>query len=427
MRNVFFTLILNLFLFGQKPPVYIDGVAAIVEDKIVLKSDLNQMTNMVAIQKGINPNLNYEAFLGLQSSVLESMIDQKILLKLAEEDTTIEVKDKDVNNALDQQLENLILQSGGKKQAEKMLGQTLKSFESEFWFEMKDKMVSEMFQQKVLSNIKTNKKDVLSFYSTYKDSLPFFPLEVKMRHILIKPKPSDSVKKKIVYFLSNIKNKIETEDNDFSFYAKEHSMDPGSKNRGGNLGWYGRGELVKNFETTAFTVPLNFISDPFETEMGYHILETLDKKGDKVKVRHILIIPQISKKDEEKAYKFAMSIKDSCKTLIDFKKLSKKYSDDYQTSGVGGDLGWINPKTYPIKELGKIINSIQKNECSIPINTSFGFHLLWLENIKKGGKPTLKEHWSKIEKMALNNKKMNWYNGWIKKEKEKFFIKINTY
>ena len=248
MRFFLFILVVFLFVFGQqKTPVYIDGGAAIVEDKIVLKSDLNQMSNMVAIQKGINPKLNYESFLKLQSSVLETMIDQKILLKLAEEDTTIEVKDKDVNTALEQQLDNLVLQAGGKKEAEKMLGQSLKSFESEFWFEMKDKMVSEMYQQKVLSNIKTNKSDVVSFYAVYKDSLPFFPLEIKLRHILIKPQPSDSVKKEILVFLKKIKNKIESKENSFSYYAKKHSMDPGSKNRGGELGWYGRGELVKNF------------------------------------------------------------------------------------------------------------------------------------------------------------------------------------
>ena len=78
----------------------------------------------------------------------------------------------------------------------------------------------------------------------------------------------------------------------------------------------------------------------------------------------------------------------------------------------------------PIKEFGLALSIIKPEECSLPINTSFGFHLLWLEKIRPGGKPNLKDHWPKIEAMSLNNKKMTWYENWIKKEKEKFYIEI---
>ncbi len=158
--------------------------------------------------------------------------------------------------------------------------------------------------------------------------------------------------------------------------------------------------------------------------MGYHLLETLNKKGDKVKVRHVLIMPEITKKDEELIYNFGLLLKDSCKTLLDFKNLAEKYSKDEQTSNLGGNLGWIIPETYPIKEIGKVISYLNVNECSPPINSTFGVHLLWIEKIKKGGKPSLKDHYSKIEMMALNNKKMNWYNNWIKNKKRSFYINI---
>ena len=103
---------------------------------------------------------------------------------------------------------------------------------------------------------------------------------------------------------------------------------------------------------------------------------------------------------------------------------SKKYSKDTQTSQIGGDLGWINPQTYPIKEIGLALPIIKSSECSLPINTSFGFHLLWLEKIRPGGRPNLNDHWPKIEELTLNNKKMNWYENWIKNEKRKFYIEI---
>ena len=425
MKSIFFFLFLTVLLKSQNNSIFIDGVAAVVEDKIVLKSDLNQMVNMMAIQQNINLNEDINRFIKLKSFVLESMIDQKILLEMAEEDTTIEFSEKEVDQALDQQINNILMQAGGEKEAEKMLGQSLKSFRSEFWYDMKDKIISEKYQQKLLSKIKISKKDVLSFFDIYVDSLPIFPTEAKIRHLLIKPTPSDSVKKETVLILKNIKDKINNGE-DFSLFAERYSMDPGSKNNGGNLGWVKRGSLLKEFEEVTFTIKEKTISNPIETDVGFHILEVFERKGDRARVRHILISPQIQKSDEEIAFNFAKTIKDSCKTIQDFKKFVKKYSKDYQTSSIGGDLGWIIPDQYPIKEFGLALNYIDIEECSPPINTSFGFHLLWLERMKKGGKANLKDHWPKIEMMALNNKKMAWYNSWIKKIKENKYIKISS-
>ena len=249
------------------------------------------------------------------------------------------------------------------------------------------------------------------------------PPEVKIRHLLVTPEASDSAKKETVYLLKEIKEKIKKGES-FESLASSFSMDPGSKKKGGDLGWVKRGSLLKNFEEAAFTIKTNTISEPIETEVGYHILEVFERKGEKARVRHILIVPPITKKDEKKAFDFAVSLRDSCSSLDLFKILTKKYSKDPQTSKIGGDLGWINPQTYPIKEIGLALPIIKLKECSLPINTSFGFHLLWLEKIKPGGKPNLKDHWAKIEEMSLNNKKMVWYENWIKNEKENFYIEV---
>ena len=419
MKNILFFIFFISFIKAQ--PLFVDGVAALVEDKIVLKSDLNQMVNMMAIQQRIDQNKNPGEYLALRRAVLNSMVDQKIVLELAEEDTTIEVSEKEVNQALDLQVENIIRQAGGKTEAEKMLQQSIKSFRSEFWFEMRDKIVSEKFQQKVLSKIRVSKNDVYSFFEMFKDSLPLFPTEAKIRHILTTPVASDSAKKETILLLKEIKEKIAGGE-DFEKMASSFSMDPGSKKKGGDLGWVKRGSLLKNFEETAFTIKTNTISEPIETEVGYHILEVFERVGNKAKVRHILITPQITKKDEKIAFDFAMSLKDSCSSLNKFKIFAKKYSKDFQTSEVGGDLGWINPQNYPIKEFGLVLSMLNLAECSSPINTSFGFHLLWIEQIRPGGRPNLEDHWAKIEEMCLNNKKMNWYENWIKKQKETFFL-----
>ncbi len=399
----------------------IDGVAAVVEEHIILKTDLAQLINMTLVQQRIDPQKNPELFISLQKNILQSMVDQKILLEMAEIDSVV-VGEKEVDNAIDQQIQNLIAQAGGEKKAEQVLGQSIKSFRREFWYDMQERLISERYQQQLISKITISRNQVLDFYKTYKDSLPSFPMTVKVRHIQIPVKPTKEKEEKTVSLLKSIKEKIVNGES-FSDLASAYSIDP-SKNNGGELGWVRRGELVKEFETTAFTLKQNVVSEPVKTSFGYHLIETLDKKGEKIKVRHILIKPEIDSDDTERAFNLSNTIKDSIKNLTDFKKMVKNHSVDKTTKEIGGDLGWITPENYPIPEIGKAIKYIELNSCSPPINTSFGFHLLWMENIKKGGKPDPNNNWPQLEEIALNKKKMDWYQEWIEKARKKFFIKI---
>jgi len=424
MKLLFNLFIFLSFVFPQENQS-IDGVAAIVEEHLVLKSDLAQMVNMSIIQNKIDPTKDIAKIKTLERSILESMIDQKIILKRAELDSVI-VEENEVNLALDQQIQMLISQAGGEKKAEEALGQSIKSFRREFWYEMRDRLLSEKYQQQLINNIKVTRLDVLGFYETYKDSLPIIPLKAKIRHCLIKVKPSETAKKSSFLFLKDLKTKIEQGEL-FSDLAEKHSEDPGSKNNGGELGWVKRGSLVKSFETAAFTSPVNYVTDPVESEFGFHLIETLKKKGDKILVRHILNIPKKTEKDNILFFNFATTLKnDSIKTLNDFVLYTKKYSDDESTKNVGGNLGWVDPSNYSIPEIGLAIKYINKGECSPPINSSAGYHLIWVEDFKKGGKPNLQDHWFDIENMSLNKKKMDWYKKWLKKSRENIFVEIKS-
>jgi len=210
----------------------------------------------------------------------------------------------------------------------------------------------------------------------------------------------------------------------FEGFAKKHSQDPGSSARGGSLGWVTRGSLVKRFETAAFTAKVGDVVGPIETEFGFHLIETLEKKGDKISVRHILSIPEKTTEDNKRAFDFARSLKsDSIKTIEDFKTAVKRHTSDESTKKIGGDLGWIDPSNYTIPEIGQAISIIGMDSCSAPINSSLGFHLLWFEGIKKGGRPNVQDHWPEIESMALNKKKMDWYESWIDDARKLFYIK----
>lgn len=421
MKNLFLALAFSC-LASQNNIQYIDGVAAIVENHIILKSDLAQMINMAAIQNRVDPTSDPERFVRLQNNILESMVDQKILLEMAALDS-VDVAEKDVDSALDQQIEMLISQAGGKKGAEEMLGQSIKSFRREFWFDMQDRLISEKYQQQLMEKVVVNRKLVNDFYKTYKDSLPLLPMQTKIRHLLVPVVPSKTEKRKTKELLLDLKTQI-LNGAPFSNIATNHSMDPGSKKTGGSLGWINRGSLVKNFETVAFTLKKGAVSDPVETEFGFHIIETLEKQGDKIKVRHILVSPKITEDDNKIAFEKALSFKDSISSINDFKLFVKKHSADKTTKEIGGDLGWIVPDNYPIPEIGQALKYIEMNSCSPPINSSAGYHLLWVEGVKKGGRPTPENNWPDLEEMALNKTKMEWFKGWISDARKNFHIEI---
>ena len=418
----------NIFLifftaqtFAQQQ--HIDGVAAIVGENIILKSDVSQVVGMTALQQGLDVSKDVDVLMKLQEGVLSSLIDQKVILEMAKLDS-IEIADKDVENALDQQVENFILRAGSEDVAETMLGQSLSDFRREFWYDMRDRLITEQYQQQLIMSVNINRDGVFNFYEEYKDSLPDFPIKMKIRHLLTRIKAGEESKKNALFEIKQIRDRILNGEL-FSDLAKAFSDDPGSKNNGGSLGYIRRNQMVKEFETKAYTQEINSISDPVETVFGYHILETTEKSGEKIKVRHILISPEVTEKDESLAYKYALSLRDSSTNLNKFKKLVFEKSEDDQTQKIGGDLGWITPNNSPIPEISEVLGLLEVGECSRPVKTSFGYHLLWLEEVRPGGKPSLDLHWTEIEEIALNHKRMMFFKDLVSDARNKFFVNIS--
>ena len=402
---------------------HIDGVAAIVGENIILKSDVSQVVGMTALQQGLDVSKDVDVLMKLQEGVLSSLIDQKVILEMAKLDS-IEIADKDVENALDQQVENFILRAGSEDVAETMLGQSLSDFRREFWYDMRDRLITEQYQQQLIMSVNINRDGVFNFYEEYKDSLPDFPIKMKIRHLLTRIKAGEESKKNALFEIKQIRDRILNGEL-FSDLAKAFSDDPGSKNNGGSLGYIRRNQMVKEFETKAYTQEINSISDPVETVFGYHILETTEKSGEKIKVRHILISPEVTEKDESLAYKYALSLRDSSTNLNKFKKLVFEKSEDDQTQKIGGDLGWITPNNSPIPEISEVLGLLEVGECSRPVKTSFGYHLLWLEEVRPGGKPSLDLHWTEIEEIALNHKRMIFFKDLVSEARDKFFVNIS--
>ena len=421
--NYFIYILLFMSFLGAQQEVLLDKVASIVENKIVLLSDVVLAANAVAAQERINPNTNPIEYKKILDSSRESMIEQLLIIEMAKQDS-VEVLDKDVERALDQQIENIIAQTGSKELAEEALGKKISDFKRSYKDDMKGKLLAEKYTGELTSSIQITRKEVESFYKTYKDSLPILPTAYKARHILIEIKPSEKTLKNSLNKTQKIRQEI-IDGLSFSDAAKKYSQDPQSKNNGGDLGFVSRGVFVSEFEKAAFTLEKNILSDPIKTKYGYHLIEVLEKTGEKVNARHILIQNELTDYDKKQSYDYALNIKNNIKNIDDFFNSTKKYSDDNTNKSNGGYLGMIDVENYQIPELSNALKELQFNKASAPILTDFGYHILWVDYKKNGGVANLKENWQDIENLALNKKKADWYNIWINDIKNKFFIKRN--
>jgi peptidyl-prolyl cis-trans isomerase SurA len=422
MNKKIFLLFFCGMLFSQQP-IMLDEIAAVVDDEIVLLSDVVLSANALAAQENVDPYKSPSKYKNLLLKSVESMIEQLVIIKMAEIDSVV-VLEKDVERALERQIQNIISQTGSEEAAEQVLGRKISDFKRSYKNDMKGKLIAEKYTGELTRNIEITRLEVEDFFKTYKDSIPSFPKRHKVRHILIQITPSEESMKKTELKAFNILEEI-NKGLSFEEAAKKYSEDFASKDNGGYLGFVPRGTFVKEFEKVAFTLSINTISKPIKTQFGFHIIEVLERSGEKVGVRHILLQTEVVDEDKTKTYKIVSDLSKKISTKNNFVSIAKEYSKDETTKDNGGLLGWINTDTYQVEELSSVIKNIPENTCSTPILTDFGYHLLWIDEIEEGGLPTIEKNWIKLEQLALNKKKSDWYSNWIEKIKTKVYIKRN--
>ena len=403
--------------------ILLDRVSAVVEGKIVLLSDVVLAANALAAQQQINPTTSPKKYKKLLLDSSESMIEQLVIIKMAEVDS-VEVLDRDVDRALERQIENIITQAGGKEEAELALGRKISDFKRAYRDDMKGKLLAEKYTASLTSGISITRGEVISFYNTYKDSIDPFPTLYKTRHLLLEIKPSENSLEKALLKTKKIREEI-ISGLSFEEAAKKYSEDLGSKENGGKLGYVPRGTFVQEFDKIAFTLDINILSEPVKTQFGYHLIEVLQRTGEKVSARHILISVNISEEDKNITYKKMASLVKEIKNKDDFILKVKELSDDTTSGPKGGYMGMINLEEYQIKELITVIKNVSLNTPSAPVLTQFGYHIIWVDEKINGGLPSLEKNWIDLEQMALNQKKTDWYLNWIEKIKNKFYIKRN--
>ena len=402
-------------LFAQ---TLIDGIAAIVGENIILVSEVDQVARITASQMNIDPNRDVAKFNNIKRQVLNSLIDENVILEQARIET-VEVKDRDVENAINQRLDMLVEQVGSVENLELLMGSPISKIKKDYRPIFKNQLIVEKMRSEKFSKVTVTRPEVEAFYQTYKDSIPPIPPSLDFSAILFKVSPGPeeemAAKKLIDSLYTLLKNGY-----DFEYLAKNYSEDEASAPYGGDLGYIKRGAFIKSFEEVAFSLSPGEISDVIKTDFGYHIIQMVDRKGESIRVRHILIKIKVSDKNFEDRYRFADSIRTMIiNNEISFDSAVVKYSDEPNAKSTLGRIRRIPLNQIQNTDFINVLSNMKVGDISPVFESSPGYYILKLNNVYD-------DSWPTIERYALEFKKNQLYQEWLNKLKEDIFIDIKV-
>ena len=400
----------------------LDGVVAIVGDEVVLRSDLQNMTQYWAFQLRIDPSGQSKELDKLKGEVLQSLINDKILLVKAKEDT-ITVEDLRVEAELDSRIDALIQQYGSKEKVEAQFGGPISKIKRDSREEVRKMLVIQKLQAKKFPQIQVSRSEVQSFFESIKDSLPEKKPTVKLRHMLMPIRPSEASRQRTLETIRGIQDRLKKGES-FEDLAKRYSEDPATASRGGDLGFVERGSLFLPFEEAAFGLEAGKVSDPVETPLGFHLILTVEKRGDKVHAKHILVRLQKGSADEEELYRKMVQIRDRAKGGESFAELAKTFSEDSLTNQNGGDLGWLPSEEFQIQSFKDAVDTLAVGQITMPFQTQFGYHLVYMEDKRTARRFSLDEDFEEFKARALDNKMQRLRNEWVQDMKKGIYVEI---
>ena len=400
----------------------VDGIAAIVGDEIILKSEVDQFAQTQALRMRIDPSRNPNRYQSIWRKTLETMIDQKILLDRAELDS-IEVSEKEVEQALNEQIDGIIERVGSREKAEEILGYPISKLRRNYREEIRKQRLVEKIQQQKFNDITVGRREVEEFFSQYADSLPEINPGVKISHILIEIKAGSNADSLALNKIDSILTTIKSGE-DFSELASLYSDDTNSALNGGELGFMKRGTLVPEFEEAAYSLSPGEISEIVRTEFGYHIIKLIERRGERINVKHILIMPKTGKYDEDKVVILLKDLRARIISGESFEDVAGEYSDDPEVAINNGNLGWYDLTSLSIPQFAEVLDTLKVGNISKPIKTDYGYHIIKSIDIREGGKLTLEDNWYELESIVIRNKRLQVYNEWLDSIRDEVYIDI---
>ena len=415
------------------PVSVIDEVIWVVGDEPILRSDVEAM-RIQAEMEGIKIDGDPDCRLPEQIAV------QKLFLHQAALDS-IEVSESEVVESVDQQINYWIQLIGSKEKLEEYKGQTVAQMRQEMHDDFRDRQLIERMKNNLVEDIKVSPADVRNYFKNVPaDSLPFVPTEVEVQIVTMTPRipleEINRVKEELRTYTENVTSGRSS----FAALARLYSEDPGSARQGGELDYTGRGMLDPAFANVAFnlTDPKK-ISKIVETEFGFHIIQLIDKRGDRIKVRHILRKPRVSQEAIDEALARLDTIADGVRTgRFTFEEVATYVSDDKDTRNNHGLMANMTEEGRTSKfrmqdlqtEIARVVDTLKVGEISKPFRmvnsrgkTVCAF--IKLKSRTEGHYATITEDFQVMRNVVLNARREEFIREWIQKKLKTVYVRMN--
>ncbi len=418
MRVLLISVLLVVILSTAWGVELLDRVVAVVDEDPILASEVEAYAQFV-IQQG-RRTLNDEELEVLRGQILQELIDRRVLLYQARLDT-VEVEDREVEVELENRLAQEIEQLGSVEKMEEIYGRPLRQLKRDLKERIREGMMIDRLKWQKQQEIEANRGDVEAFWAAYQDSLPELEEAVKIRHILREPRVTRDARQVALDRATMLYQRL-VEGEDFEQLAMDASDDPGTASKGGDLGETVRGDLVPGYEEVAFLLDEGEISEPVETEFGFHIIRLDWRHGERIHSHHILVRLKTEEKDESAALVFldslSVRIKDEGESFLE---LAKQYSDDEDSAPSGGMMGWYEVVNMPL-EFQQAIRGLDVGDVSSPFLSDFGAHIILVEELQQKRAMSLETDWDRIETMALNQKRERVFQEWVVMLRKRVYI-----
>ncbi len=368
--------------------------------------------------------------------VLESLVINKMLVAQADIDSIV-VDEGMIDAQLDRRMQYFIMQFGGEEAMEKAYGKSVSELKKELRPQLEEQLLIQRMQEEIMQNVEVTPAYVRQFFRRFpKDSLPYFPAEAEVGQIVKFPEVSKEQKQKVIDQLNEFRGRIMRGDN-FKDLALLYSQDPGSADNGGELGFFGKGELVPEYEAAARSLQPGELSEPVESKFGFHLIQLIERRGAKFNTRHILLKPDASNSDGESAKLYLMDLKKKIEAdSMSFEKAAREYSEDQLTAASGGLFS--DPQTastkLPLDQLESnvffVIDTMDVGDISEPIaytaqDGTKGYRLIYFKSKTKPHMANLSDDYIKISEAALTDKKSLELEKWFREAVNRMYIDVD--
>ncbi|HJS56033.1 MAG TPA: peptidylprolyl isomerase [Chitinophagaceae bacterium] len=429
--SLFFSIVTAVGVQGQSAKVVADKILAIVGDRIILYSDI-QNTIADAIRNGSTVPDNAQCVL------MEQAIISKVLMLQAEKDS-LPVTDDEVEADLDNRIRKYINAYGSQEALEEIAGKSIYQIKEDARETVKEQKLAEAMQRKIVENVHITPNEARIFYDNIpKDSLPFFESELEIGQIVFYPKSNRDLEKFVMDEMLNYKKQVEMKVATFEQLAQRYSEDPGSKERGGQY-QVNRADKTwdPNFLAACFRIKNEGdMIGPVKSKFGYHLIQLVQRIGDDAVIRHILRIPPVT--DTE--VKAAMAKADTVRSKIlagtlSFAAAATRYTEDEQAkfSGpyfLGRDGGPYVTIDLLDKDLVAMLDKLKPGEFSQPVafeeNGKKGVRIVHYKSRTEPHRLNMKDDFSRISTFALEEKKQKTIDKWMKEKVPTYYIMIDN-